>query len=61
MCPDRIATVYTGVGEEFRVQHTATAGAVRGVQLPETLFPVRSAVYPPKNSGGWSSLCEGRP
>jgi glycosyltransferase involved in cell wall biosynthesis len=49
--PDRIATVYTGVGEEFAVQHNSDAlGAVRErYKLPEQYVLYAGAVYPPKN------------
>ena len=49
--PDRIATVYTGVGEEFRVQHNSDAlAAVRERhKLPEHYVLYAGAVYPPKN------------
>jgi glycosyltransferase involved in cell wall biosynthesis len=49
--PDRIATVYTGVGDEFRVRVTADQrNAVRErYKLPERYVLYAGAVYPPKN------------
>lgn len=49
--PERIATVYTGIGSEFRVQHDSAAlAAVRAkYQLPERFVLYAGAVYPPKN------------
>jgi glycosyltransferase involved in cell wall biosynthesis len=49
--PDRVATVYTGVGEEFRTQLNSDAlAAVRArYELPERYVMYAGAVYPPKN------------
>ena len=49
--PDRIATVYTGVGDEFRARLAADQlNAVRErYKLPERYVLYAGAVYPPKN------------